>query len=138
MRAEHTTPRTSKLQRRRYGNSGILQSGSGSAGSSLLEALPAEDRPALRGFEGNRRLLAAAGAIGSGLHSGVVSRRRAPQGRGAFRLAGFATFGLVLELLVMEEQLFSGGKDKLGAAVDALQNPVLIFHGDLLPLAPDC
>jgi hypothetical protein len=46
----------------------------------------------------------------------------------AFGLAGFTTFGLVLELFIVEKQLFPGGKDKLSAAVDAGQYFILKFH----------
>jgi len=40
-------------------------------------------------------------------------------------------------LLVVEEQLFSGRKDEVSAAVNTLQNFVLEFHGELLPSARD-
>jgi hypothetical protein len=46
----------------------------------------------------------------------------------ALGLAGFAALGFVLELLVVEEQLFARGKNKLGATVDAGQYLVLKFH----------
>jgi hypothetical protein len=39
--------------------------------------------------------------------------------------------GVVLELFIVEEELFAGGKNKLGAAVETLQNSVGIFHGRL-------
>jgi hypothetical protein len=39
--------------------------------------------------------------------------------------------GIVLELLVVEKKLFAGGENKLGAAIDALQNLIRIFHGRL-------
>jgi hypothetical protein len=40
-------------------------------------------------------------------------------------------FGLILELLVVEEKLLAGGKYKLGSAVAARQNSVCKFHGRL-------
>jgi hypothetical protein len=39
--------------------------------------------------------------------------------------------GIVLELLVVEEELLAGSKYKLGAAIDALQNSVGKLHGRL-------
>ena len=47
---------------------------------------------------------------------------------GAFCLAGLAAFGFVLELFVVEEKLFARREEKLRAAIDALQQPVLEFH----------
>jgi hypothetical protein len=46
----------------------------------------------------------------------------------AFRFAGFASLGLVLEALVGEEHLFAGCEHKFRAALRALQNPVLVLH----------
>jgi hypothetical protein len=43
-------------------------------------------------------------------------------------LAGLTAFGLILELFVVEKELFPGGKDEVGAAVDAGQYLVLKFH----------
>jgi hypothetical protein len=40
-------------------------------------------------------------------------------------------FGVVLELFVVEEKLLTGGENKLGATVEALQNSVGILHGRL-------
>jgi hypothetical protein len=112
-------------------------SGSGSAGSALLEALPTEDRPSLGRFEGNGRLLAAPGATGSSFHFGVVAWCGGSQGGRPLGLAGFTTFRFVLELLIVEEQLFSSCENKVGTAVDTLQNLILEFHGELLPSARD-
>jgi hypothetical protein len=105
----------------------------------LLEALPTEDWPALRRFEGYGSLLPTAGTTGSGLHSGIVTWRGGSQGGGAFGFADFTTFGFVLELFIVEEQLFPGCKDEVGTAVDTFQNLVLEFHGELLlqPATPE-
>jgi hypothetical protein len=46
----------------------------------------------------------------------------------ALGLAGFTALGLVLEVLVVEKQLFAGGESKFGAAVDAGEYLVLKFH----------
>src|SRR5258706_9624163 len=108
---------------------------SGRSGGFLLrEAFAAEHGAALRGAEGDGGLLAALGAGGTSFHASVVvSVFAAPRGRGreyryAFRLAAFAALGFVLELFVVEKQLFPGGEGKLGAAVDAGQYLVLKFH----------
>jgi hypothetical protein len=39
--------------------------------------------------------------------------------------------GIVLELLIVEEELLAGSEDELGATVIALQNSVRKFHGRL-------
>ena len=96
--------------------------------ASLLEAFAAVNRPSLGRSERDGRLLAASGAIGSGLYLGIVSRSSGSQSRGAFRLAGFATFRLVLELLVMEEQLFSRREYECIATFCTREFFVLKFH----------
>jgi hypothetical protein len=45
-----------------------------------------------------------------------------------------ATFRLILELLVMEEQLFSRGEYKLGPTIHTLQYLVLKFHLEEAPM----
>src|SRR5579863_9022194 len=87
----------------------ISKSGRGSAGSALLEALPAEDGAALRGLERDGSFLPALGATGPGLHLRIVPRSGSAHVRGALGLTRFTALRLVLELLVVEEQLFSGG-----------------------------
>ena len=54
---------------------------------------------------------------------------------GASCFAPFTSLRFVLEALVGEEHLFAGGKYKLGVALRALQDPIVIFH-EALPLAP--
>jgi len=49
--------------------------------------------------------------------------------------AGFAALGLDLELFIVKKQLFPGGENKIGAAVDTLQYLVLKFHRGWLPSA---
>jgi hypothetical protein len=101
----------------------------------LLETLPAEDRTALRRLKGNCSFLATLGAVGSGFYLGIITRGGCTQAGGSLRLTGFASFGLVLELFVMEEQLFSRREYKVSIAVNTLQNLILEFHGELLPSA---
>jgi len=110
---------------------------SGSRGrcASLLEALPAKNRPSLSWFEGHSRLLAAARTISPGLNPRPATNSGRSQGSAAFRLAALTALGFVLELLVVEKQLFTGGKDEVGATIYTLKNLVLEFHGELLPSA---
>jgi hypothetical protein len=94
----------------------------------------------LCGTEGHRGVLAALGAGGARFHLGVVvvlarRRRRSEHGH-ALGLAGFAALGFVLELFVVEKQLFPGGKYKIGAAIDTLQYLVLKFHRGWSPFSP--
>jgi hypothetical protein len=102
------------------------------SGSPLLEALPAENRPALRRLKGNGGFLAADGTVGASFHSGVRPISDGSQGAVFSRFAGLTTFGLVLKLLVVEEELFSGREDEVSATVNTLQNLVPEFHGELL------
>jgi len=46
----------------------------------------------------------------------------------ALALASLAAFGFVLELLVVEEKLFTRREHEIRATIDALQNLVLVFH----------
>jgi hypothetical protein len=112
-------------------------SGGGSSSSALLETLPTEDWPALRGFEGDRGLLATPGAISPRFHLVIIAWRRGSQRGGPLGLAGFATFGFVGELLIVEEQLFARRKYEVRSAVDTLQYLILEFHGEVLPSARD-
>jgi hypothetical protein len=114
--------------------------GSGS-GAFVLEALAAEDGASLSGLEGDGGLFAAGGAIGAGLHLGVLALAGSvglqAELFGAFGLAAFAALGFVLELFVVEEELFAGGEDEIGTTVDALESLVLEFHSNLPPGAED-
>ena len=92
----------------------------------LLEARPAKHRPALRGLEWDRGLRAA-------LRTGQAGLRANPgAAAGALRLALFAVPGVILELFVVEEKLFAGRENKLGATIDALENSIGKLH-DRLP-----
>jgi hypothetical protein len=116
---------------------GFRRSGSGGRSAPLLEALPAKDWTTLRRLEGDGSLLAAARTIRPSFHLRVIAGRGGSYRGGPFGLAGFATFRFVLELLVVEEQLFTSCKHEVGAAVYTLQNLVLEFHGELLPSVRD-
>jgi hypothetical protein len=57
-----------------------------------------------------------------------------PQRARALRLACFAALGIVLELLILEKELFTCGEDEFPPAINALQNPVNKFHAHGLPM----
>jgi hypothetical protein len=107
-----------------------MRSGGG-GGLLLREAFAAEDGAVLRGAEGDRSLLATLGTGGSSFDASVVVGI-AWSGGGengyALGLTGLAALGLVLELFVEEKELFPGGKNEVGTAVDAGQYLVLKFH----------
>ena len=105
--------------------------------ASLLEAFPAKYRSALCGLEWDGRFFSASRTTGAGFDLGVVARRSSPHARGPLGFAGLTALGFVLELLVVEEQLFPGSENEFAAAVDTLQNLVLKFHGELLPSVRD-
>ncbi len=89
----------------------------------VLEALTAKHGPPLRRLEGNGGLHAALRALGASLGPRRPAAAGLPPGRTAARcpleLAGLASLGVVLELLVEEEKLFAGGEDELTATVCA-------------------
>src|ERR1035441_304868 len=96
------------------------------------EALAAKYRPALSRFEGYRGFPAALGASGYGLRL-AGSRGRTTL---ALILAVLAPFGFVLEVLVVEEVLFSRREYEFCSAVYALEVAVLeIRHNSLSPMS---
>ena len=80
----------------------------------LLKTFAAEDWSSLRRFEGNGGVLATLRTSGSGLgFGGRLSRNRRPQNGNSLCLTGFATLRLVFELLIVKEQLFARGENKV-------------------------
>jgi len=113
----------------------FLRSGGKSGGglrSPRLETFAAKHRPALCWTEGNRCLLAAAGAGGLRLDLGVAvilsGHGSGAQHSDPLVLACLTTFRFVLELLIVEEKLFPGRENKISPTVDTLQHLVLKFH----------
>jgi hypothetical protein len=103
--------------------------GSSSTRLALLEALAAKHRAALRWLERDGRFPLAAGADGLGFYSLIVAAVLWQSQRlGAFTLAVFAAFRFVLELFIVEEELFASGENEVGAAVHTLENFVLEVH----------
>src|SRR5688500_1675509 len=100
----------------------------GSGELPLLEALPAEDRTALRRAEGDGGLLAASRTVGRGFDPLACRTGGARGTRRALRFAALTALGFVLEVLVGKEQLFSGRPEELGAAVHAVESFVLELH----------
>jgi hypothetical protein len=47
---------------------------------------------------------------------------------GALTFAIFAAFGFVLELLVVEEELFARGENEIGATIHTLEDLILELH----------
>ena len=97
--------------------------------SLLLETFAAEDRPSLRRLERNCGLLAAlgTGSLCFRLVGNLTGRGRTQYGN-SLCLTYLAAFWFVLELLIVEEQLFACSKNKIGPAVDTLEYLVLEFH----------
>lgn len=97
------------------------------AGALCLKTMAAKDWPPLGGQEWNCRLGAALGASGARLGTNISCPG------GPFSLARLTALGVVPELLLLEEQLFAGGKHKLTAAIDALQDLIGKLHLRVLP-----
>jgi len=104
----------------------LLRSSAGCA--TLLEAFAAEDRTSLRRLKRDGGLFAAMRAARARLYFLIAVHGSRAHGSNALGLARLAALGLVLELFVVEEKLFAGGEEKLRAAIDALEQPVLEFH----------
>jgi len=99
-------------------------------GFPAQEALPAIYRTALRGLKGNRGFTAALRACGHGLGFGETAAAAAlPLG-----FACLAALGFVLEILVVEEVLFSRGEYEIRRTVYTLENSVLKLRHNLCPV----
>lgn len=99
----------------------------GTDGPPLLKAFAAVHRTTLRRLEGNCRFLPALRADSLGFHA-LDAAPVAVGALGSIRLAGLAPLGLVLEALVGEKHLLTGGEDKLRPALGAFQDLVMVFH----------
>lgn len=98
----------------------------------VQEAFPAKNRTPLCGLEGNRGLPA---ALRTGCHGFRFGK--APGTRTlALVFASLTALGLVFEILVMEEVLFSRGENKIGAAIYALEDAILKFRHIYWPRFP--
>jgi hypothetical protein len=103
----------------------------------LLKTLTTEHGTPLCRAKRHCRLLAAVGAGSASLSFDMVlAVRRRAQDRHSLALAALAPLGFVLELLVVEEQLFTSCEDKIRSTVNALQNLVLEFHWRATPITP--
>src|ERR1035437_6709859 len=124
------------LLRRRFAHSGrfhsdrLLAGGGSALGFSAQEALAAVNRASLGRFEGNRGLAAALRALRGGFGFRKTGSRRTL----ALGLAGLAPLGLILEILVVEEVLFSRCEYKIRAAIHAFENAVLKLRHGLFPV----
>jgi hypothetical protein len=99
-------------------------------GLPAKEALAAIYRPALCRLEGHRGFPTALRASGHGFGFGKA------RGRGALALGltVLAALGLVFEVFVVEEVLFSRCKDEICSAVYTLENAILkLRHGNWSP-----
>ena len=102
-----------------------------------LEAFATEHRPSLSGAERNGGFTA---ALGTDSGRFDAAGRTSPVRRAVlpFGLARLTALRFVSEFLFVIELLFTGGKDEVGAAVHALQNPILkIRHGTTLVKDPE-
>jgi len=105
----------------------------------VLKTFAAQHRTPLRRTKRNRGFFSALRTVRPGLglrvgmSAGRTLRRSVRHQADAkdcrsLALAVFATFGFVLELLIVEEQLFAGCEHEFRATIDALQSLVLEFH----------
>ena len=101
---------------------------------SCLEALPAKHRSSLRRPERHCGFLPTlrASCLRFRTHRRVST---AASALGPLRLTTLASLRFVFESLVGEKHLFAGCKHKFGAAIRALQYPIVEFH-EPLPLNP--
>ena len=98
----------------------------GARSFAAQETFPAVDRTSLGRLERHRCLPPALGALGSGFRFGEAGTG----GTLPLRFTRFAALGFILEVLVVEEVLFSRCKYKIRSAVYTLKNAVLkLGHG---------
>ena len=93
-----------------------------------MEAFAAEHRASLRRLEGDGGLLAAGGTGRFCLDLVVAAIATGAYLCRTFAFAGLAALGFILELFVVEEKLFAGGKNEIGPTINALEGPILKFH----------
>lgn len=95
----------------------------------LLETFATEHRPPLGRTKRHRRLFAALRAVCAGFRFRErVTVRTDSRAGGPLPFAVLASLGFVLELLIMEEQLFPGCEYEIRTTIHTLQNLVLEFH----------
>jgi len=102
-------------------------------GPALLKAFPAKNRAALGRPEGNGSFLSTLRAVGLGLRAHLGA---AASSATALRTLGFAALAplwFVFEALVGEKHLLASSKNKLGATLRTLQDPIVVFHEPLSP-----
>lgn len=93
-----------------------------------MEALPAKYGTPLCWLEGH------SGLRPTGRTNGFRFRADGPCGSiCAFRFALLTAFWIVFKLLIVEEDLFAGGKHEVVAAVHAFQDLIDEFHGLFSP-----
>jgi hypothetical protein len=105
-------------------------------GAPLLKTLAAKDRASLRWAKRDGGFLPALRTTSLGFRAHRAAVSAAARRVGALGLASLAALGLVLKALIREKHLFAGRKYKLGAALRALQNLVMVFHGSVPPETP--
>ena len=95
----------------------------------LLKALPTKDGPPLGGLKGHRGFFSTLRASGPGFGPiRNLSRSCRTKHGNPLRFTRLAPLWFVLELLIVKEQLFACGKNKIGTAVDTLEYLVLEVH----------
>jgi hypothetical protein len=123
--SRHTYPSSTRKQEPQW----RFSSGGSSSCFALLETLPAEHRPALRGLERNCSFALAPGANCLGLYPlHPPAALRQAKRLGALALAVFAAFWLILELFIVEEKLLTCGEDEICSTIHAFQNLILELH----------
>ena len=109
----------------------LLAGRRGPGGLPAQEALTAVNRTPLGRFERNRGFPAALGALRHGFGFRKTGSRRTL----ALGLACLAALGLVLEILVVEEVLFSRCEYEIRAAIHAFEYAVLKLRHGLFPVS---
>ena len=105
----------------------------------LLETFATEHRPPLGRTKRHRRLFAALRAVCAGFRFRErVTVRTDSRAGSPLPFAVLASLGFVLELLIMEEQLFPGCEYEIRTTIHTLQNLVLEFHCKRRSHSPPC
>jgi hypothetical protein len=107
------------------------RSGRSSCCPTLFEAFPAVDGAPLGWLEGYGSFLAALRTNGAGFHAPTPLSIEQLTSLG---LTGLTALRLVFEPLIREEKLFACRENEFRSAIDALEDPIPVFH-DMPPMA---
>jgi len=116
---------TQSLLGEEKGWNATVRSSRRTCGSTLLKALPAIDGTPLSRLEGNSGLFTTLRTDRAGFHTPMALPIEQLRSLGLTR---FTALRLVLKPLVREKELLASRENEFRSAVDALEDPIPVFH----------